>query len=90
MRELFQIPLLGQAMRMTLIEVDRDSPDFREIYTDAARALAAGRSLLAFPEGRIPPGGSTRQFKDGAFINRSRTPAPIVPLAICGTRQIWP
>ena len=91
MRELFQIPLLGLTMRMTgMIEVDRNSPDFREIDTDAARALAAGHSLLAYPEGRISPDGVIKEFKDGAFIIAVAGQVPVVPVAIHGTRRIWP
>ncbi len=91
MRELFRIPLLGTAMRaIGMIEVDRDSPDYREIDTDAARALAAGHSLLAYPEGGISPDGTIRQFKDGAFIIAIASQVPVVPAAIHGTCRIWP
>jgi 1-acyl-sn-glycerol-3-phosphate acyltransferase len=69
MRELFRIPLFGPALRaIGMIEVDRESPDFDEIDTDAARDLAAGHCLLAYPEGRISPEGAIEEFKDGAFI----------------------
>ncbi len=91
MRELFRIPVLSSAMRMIgMIEVNRDSPDFREIDTDAAGALAAGHSLLAYPEGRISPDGTVREFKDGAFIIAIAGQVPVVPVAIHGTRRIWP
>ena len=91
MRELFRIPLLGPTMRLLgMIEVDRDSPDFGEIDTDAARALAAGHSLLAYPEGRISPDGTIKEFKDGAFIIAIAGQVPVVPVAIHGTRRIWP
>jgi 1-acyl-sn-glycerol-3-phosphate acyltransferase len=91
MRELFRMPVLGSAMRaIGMIEVDRDSPDFREIDTDAARALAAGHSLLAYPEGRISPDGTIGEFKDGAFIIAIAAQVPVVPVAIHGTRWIWP
>ena len=69
MRELFRIPLLGRAMRTAgMIEVDRDSPDFRQIDQAAARSLAAGHSLLVYPEGTASPDGTIGAFKDGAFI----------------------
>ncbi len=69
MRELFQIPLLGRAIRTAgMIEVDRDSPDFRQIDRAAARSLAAGHSLLVYPEGTASPDGTIGDFKDGAFI----------------------
>jgi len=38
-----------------MIEVDRDSPDSRRIDRAAARDLAAGHSLLAYPEGTTSP-----------------------------------
>jgi 1-acyl-sn-glycerol-3-phosphate acyltransferase len=91
MRELFRIPLFGPAMRtIGMIEVDRESPDFRRIDQAAARDLAAGHSLLAYPEGRISPDGAIGEFKDGAFIIAVANQVPVVPVAIHGTRLIWP
>ena len=91
MRELFRIPLFGPAMRtIGMIEVDRASPDFGRIDRAAARDLAAGHSLLVFPEGRISPDGTIGAFKDGAFIIAAASQVPVVPLAIDGTRRIWP
>jgi 1-acyl-sn-glycerol-3-phosphate acyltransferase len=91
MRELFRIPVFGSALRMIgMIEVDRDSPDFGEIDTGAARALAAGHWLLAYPEGRISPDGAVGEFRDGAFIIAIANRVPVVPVAIHGTRRIWP
>ena len=91
MRELFQIPVLGRAMRTTgMIEVDRDRPDFGRIDAAAARSLAAGHSLLIYPEGRISPDGTIGEFKDGAFIIAAANQVPVLPVAIHGTRRIWP
>jgi 1-acyl-sn-glycerol-3-phosphate acyltransferase len=91
MRELFQIPLLGRAMRTAgMIEVDRDSPDFGQIDDAAARSLAAGHSLLVYPEGTASPDGTIGDFKDGAFIIAVTSQVPILPVAIHGTCRIWP
>jgi 1-acyl-sn-glycerol-3-phosphate acyltransferase len=91
MRELFRIPLFGPAMRtIGMIEVDRESPDFCRIDQLAARDLAAGHSLLAYPEGRISPDGVIGEFKDGAFIIAVANQVPVVPVAIHGTCWIWP
>jgi len=91
MRKLFRIPLFGPAMRtIGMIEVDRESPDFRRIDQAAARDLAAGHSLLAYPEGRISLDGAIGEFKDGAFIIAVANQVPVVPVAIHGTRGIWP
>jgi 1-acyl-sn-glycerol-3-phosphate acyltransferase len=91
MRELFRIPLFGAALRaIGMIELDRQSPDFGEIDTEAARDLAAGHWLLAYPEGGISPDGTIGEFKDGAFIIAVTAQVPVVPIAIHGTRRIWP
>jgi 1-acyl-sn-glycerol-3-phosphate acyltransferase len=91
MRELFQIRLLGPAMRtIGMIEVDRDSPDFRQIDDAAARSLAAGHSLLVYPEGTASPDGTIGEFKDGAFIVAVINQVPVLPVAIHGTGRIWP
>jgi len=91
MRELFRIPLFGPALRAAgMIEVDRESPDFREIDAEAARALAAGHWLLAYPEGRISPDGTIGEFKDGAFVIAITGQVPVIPVAIHGTGRIWP
>jgi 1-acyl-sn-glycerol-3-phosphate acyltransferase len=90
MRELFQFPLFGRAMRtIGMIEVDRDSPDFRKIDDAAARDLAAGHSLLVYPEGTASPDGTIGEFKDGAFIIAVANQVPVLPAAICGTCRIW-
>jgi 1-acyl-sn-glycerol-3-phosphate acyltransferase len=71
---------------------DSDSTDrmvrwWAGVWLRAARDLAAGHSLLAYPEGKISPDGAIGTFKDGAFIIAV---ASQVPVAIHGTRLIWP
>ena len=91
MRELFQIWLFGRAMRTAgMIEVDRESPDFRQIDDAAARSLAAGHSLLVYPEGTTSADGAIGDFKDGAFIVAVTSQVPILPVAIHGTGSVWP
>ncbi len=91
MRELFQIPVLGRTLRtIGMIEVDRDSPDLSQIDSAAARSLAAGHSLLVYPEGRASPDGTIGEFKDGAFIIAVSNQVPVLPVAIHGSRRIWP
>jgi 1-acyl-sn-glycerol-3-phosphate acyltransferase len=90
-RELFGIVVLGRLMRMIgMIEVDRDNPNFDRIDSAASRSIAAGHSVLVYPEGRVSPDGSIREFKDGAFVIAAANQAPVLPVAIHGTRRIWP
>lgn len=90
-REMFQIIVLGRVMRAVgMIEVDRDAPDYGQIDDAAARSLAAGHSLLVYPEGRVSPDGTVGAFKDGAFVVATANQVPVVPVAIHGTRRIWP
>ena len=90
-REMFQIWLLGPAMRaIGMIEVDRDSPDLGRIDQAAAGSLAAGRSLLVYPEGTTSPDGTIGEFKDGAFVIAVTSQVPVLPAAIHGTGRIWP
>jgi 1-acyl-sn-glycerol-3-phosphate acyltransferase len=91
MRELFRIWLLGRALRaLGMIEVDRASPDFGQIDEAAARCLAAGHSLLVYPEGGTSPDGVIGEFKDGAFVIAVTGQVPVLPVAIDGTCRIWP
>jgi 1-acyl-sn-glycerol-3-phosphate acyltransferase len=91
MRELFEIVLLGRALRtIGMIEVDRESPSLRVIVKSVAELLAAGHSVLIFPEGKISVDGSVREFKDGAFLMAVMNQVPILPVAICGTNKVWP
>ncbi len=90
-RELFRITVLGRLMRMIgMIEVNRDAPDFGQIDSAASRSLAAGHSLLVYPEGGISPDGTIGEFKDGAFVIAAANRTPVLPVAIHGTRRIWP
>jgi 1-acyl-sn-glycerol-3-phosphate acyltransferase len=91
MRELFQIALLGRALRtIGMVEVDRDSPSLRVIVKSVAELLAAGHSVLVFPEGKLSVDGSVHEFKDGAFLMAVMNQVPVLPVAICGTNRVWP
>ena len=91
MKELFQIAVLARALRTVgMIEVDRDSPSLRVILESVTEALAAGHSVLIFPEGKISKDGSVGEFKNGAFLMAVMNQVPVLPVAICGTNKVWP
>lgn len=88
--ELFRIPLLGWAMSRTgYISIDRGSPKkaYRSMLA-AAEKVRNGVSVLIFPEGTRSPDGLLQPFKKGMFLIALKSGAPILPIAIRGTREI--
>ncbi len=60
---------------------------------DAARMQArvrAGGALMFFPEGTFTLVAGLRPFRLGAFVVAANERAPVVPIAIRGTRQLLP
>ena len=55
----------------------------------AAALLRLGNALVVFPEGRLSDDGSLRAGQRGIAILARRGRAPIVPVAIEGSRHAW-
>jgi 1-acyl-sn-glycerol-3-phosphate acyltransferase len=55
----------------------------------ALSELAAGRSILIFPEGSRTRDGSTRPFKRGVSLLIKRSGATVQPVAIEGAFDVW-
>jgi len=59
--------------------------------TTAGRMMREHRvSLLIFPEGGRSPDGVLQPFKEGAAYIAIKAQAPLVPVALVGTRKILP
>ncbi len=87
---LFRIPFLGHHLhRAGHIPVPRDDARAAvKTLNDAGRIVRErGVSILVFPEGGRAP-EEMRSFKDGAAYIAIRAGAPIVPVALVGTRPI--
>jgi len=91
-KELFDIPFFGFAMkRAGYIPVDRaDRKKAIESMRDAADRIRQGASVIIFPEGTRSPDGDLLPFKKGGFILALESGAPIVPVAISGSRDLMP
>ena len=91
-QELFDPPVTGWAMRwggdIPLRRGARDSVS--DMMAECERALAGGISVMMFPEGTRSPDGNLLPFKDGAFGLALRAGAPVLPVAIAGTREMRP
>ena len=91
-RELFQVPILGRAMRMgKLVPVDRGNRDAGIEAVRAARAVVEqGQNMLIYVEGKRSFDGKLLPFKKGPFYMAVECGVPIVPMTIVGTHDVWP
>lgn len=87
--ELFRVPVFGSAMRRAgYIPLDRsDGRKALKSMRLAAERIAAGTSVVIFPEGTRTLDGSLLPFKRGAFLLAVRAGVPIVPFTINGSRE---
>jgi 1-acyl-sn-glycerol-3-phosphate acyltransferase len=90
--EIFKVPAIGWNMRMNnyipLKRGDRDSVVV--MMGRCRRTIAAGSSIMMFPEGTRSQDGQLRAFKSGAFELAVEAGIPIVPIAIQGTSDALP
>lgn len=88
--ELFRIPLFGLTMRVAgYIPVERSDRRLAvQSMNLAAERVAAGTSIMIFPEGTRSPDGQLLPFKKGGFILAIQAQAPIVAIAIDGSAAL--
>ncbi|HZT29155.1 MAG TPA: lysophospholipid acyltransferase family protein [Bryobacteraceae bacterium] len=89
---LFHIPFLGWHLRRAgHLPVVRENPrKALRVVHDAARMIRErSLSVLLFPEGGRAPVGM-REFKEGAAHLAIKAGAPLLPLAVVGTRALLP
>lgn len=89
---LFRIPVLGQAMLGGgFVPVERDKREKAVAAVEAAAGeLRRGHDFLIFPEGTRSRDGRMLPLKKGPFILAIKAQVPIVPVAVRGTRDLWP
>jgi len=90
--ELFRVPVFGGAMRRAgYIPLDRSvGRKAMKSMKQAAARIAAGASVVIFPEGTRSPDGALLPFKRGAFLLAAQAKVPIVPFTINGSRKVNP
>ena len=91
-KELLWVPFFGWAMWAAKhISVDRDdSLSALKSLDLAKRRIAAGISVVIFPEGTRSSDGKLLPFKRGGFLLAMKTKTPIVPVTINGTGKLLP
>ncbi len=76
------------ALALNAIPIDREATS--RTTSDRLRDLIAdGHSLIIYPEGGRSPDGWGQEFKGGAAYLSARTGAPVVPVFIDGTGEIF-
>ena len=91
-KELFKVPVFGYGMQVAdYIPVDRSrGRQALKSLEEAAKRIAAGASVIIFPEGTRSPDGKLHDFKPGAMVLAIKAGVPLVPMAILGTHQVLP
>lgn len=88
--ELFKIPVLGKLITLlNAFPIKRGRPD-RNALRIASERLKDGKVLGLFPEGTRSKTGELLPFLPGAALFALRSHAPIVPIALIGTRTTFP
>jgi 1-acyl-sn-glycerol-3-phosphate acyltransferase len=86
---MFKIPCMGWMMQMAgdirLVRGDRDST--LNAIAQCRDRLAKKVSVMIFPEGTRSKTQEMLPFKDGAFRLAIECQAPILPIAVAGTRN---
>lgn len=91
-KELQYVPFFGWATKaLGHIFIDRgNSRQARASLDRGAAEIRAGASVVIFPEGTRSNDGRLLPFKKGGFVLAIKSGVPIVPVAICGVRDVLP
>ena len=93
-KEVFDAPIVGDLVSaLGGIRVDRGSGSDEPLRA-AEEALAAGEMVAIMPQGTIPRGPAffdpELKGRWGAVRLAEATGAPIIPIGLWGTEQVWP
>ncbi len=93
-KEVFDAPVVGQlATAMGGIRVERGSGSDEPLRA-AAEAVMAGELVALMPQGTIPRGPAffdpELKGRWGAAKLAAMTKAPVIPVGMWGTEQVWP
>ncbi len=93
-KEVFDVPIVGRLMKASGgIRVDRGTGS-DEPLDAAIAAVEAGELLMVAPEGTIPRGPAffdpVLKGRWGAARIAAATGAPVIPIGLWGTEQVWP
>jgi len=83
-------PFIGWHLRRAgHVLVQRDNPG-ASAFAQVKALMAAGHSLIVFPEGTRSADGSVGRFRSGIFVLAIEQGLPVVPIAVSGTHHVMP
>jgi 1-acyl-sn-glycerol-3-phosphate acyltransferase len=91
-RELFWFPFFGWFLRRVgMIGIDRKggASTLKELVADCKACLAAGRSIVIFPQGTRTTPGSQNHYLPGVAALYTNCNVPVVPTAL-NSGMFWP
>jgi 1-acyl-sn-glycerol-3-phosphate acyltransferase len=90
--ELFNIPIMGKAMRMgSMVPVDRgDREAGIAAVKFASEVVRQGVNMTIYVEGHRSFDGKLIPFKKGPFYLAEGCKVPVVPITIVGTHYVMP
>jgi len=91
---LAKLPIVPIWMRMLHCQflVKDDLKQNLKAILSAIDSVKSGASIFIYPEGQRGTGEDERElleFHEGSFKIATKTGCPIVPVAVCGTRECW-
>jgi 1-acyl-sn-glycerol-3-phosphate acyltransferase len=87
-QSLGKIPFMGwHLLRAGHVLVDRANPG-AGVVKKMSRLVAAGHSLIVFPEGTRSLDGVVGRFKGGSFVIALQSSLAVVPITITGSRHV--
>jgi 1-acyl-sn-glycerol-3-phosphate acyltransferase len=91
-RSLYLVPVVGWHLFLGgHIAIDRVKAfRARRSLAAAARRIAAGTSVMVFPEGTRAPDERIRIFKRGSFLLAIHAGVPVVPVSLVGVKDVVP
>ncbi|NML29692.1 MFS transporter [Paraburkholderia antibiotica] len=88
--QIFRTPFVGWLFRhakaIPIAPAHQDAALLARAYDLCAQALADGELVCIFPEGKLTRTGEMNPFRHGATEIITRTPAPVIPMAL---RGLW-
>lgn len=90
LEEHFKYPIYGQFMKQrgTIGVTPRSRDGLKKLMESVRSEIAAGHSILVFPEGSRTETGRVGPFKPGIFRIAMRVGVPIVPVTVTGMYDV--